>query len=183
MKLHLLITTTLLGSTLLLASQTSKEEGIGYIKILGKTLKTQLKSHLKADPTGKSAMAFCATQAQTLTDEVNAKLPKGVSVRRTSLKTRNPLNIPDETDKKIMKAYEEAMAQKTFNPKDIRVVEVGDTTRVYKPLVTNGVCLKCHGTNIDSSIQKQITTHYPKDSAVGFKAGALRGVIVAQMKR
>jgi len=63
------------------------------------------------------------------------------------------------------------------------VVKVGDTYRVYKPLPTGKVCLKCHGTNIDPKIAETIKKFYPKDQATGFKEGDLRGVIVAEIKK
>jgi len=72
-----------------------KQEGVKYIKMLGKTLKTHLKTEMKADKTGLKAITFCTTKADELTKEINSKLPKGVLVRRTALKTRAENNKPD----------------------------------------------------------------------------------------
>jgi hypothetical protein len=111
-------------------SATAKE-AIGYIKMLGKTLKGQLKQHLQADKSGVEAMNFCASKADELTKEVNAKLPKGAKVRRTSLLTRNEANKADETDLKVMEQFKKAIeAGKT--PKKPVVVETKTETRVYK---------------------------------------------------
>lgn len=191
MKLYILLLTTLLSTTLALALDanptasevmTVKQEGVKYIKLLGGTLKSELQTHMKADKTGLSAMGFCSAKAADITKEVNKKLPAYASVRRTALKTRNENNLPDVLDIKMMKAYEASITAKTFLPIDIKVVKEGNTTRVYKPLVTQSICLKCHGSNISKKIQMQISSNYPKDKAVGFKEGSLRGMIVAEIK-
>ena len=186
---HLSLTATamLLSATALIA-QPSKpmpvtKEGIGYIKMLGKALKTELKTHMKKDPSGLEAMAFCSGSADTITKEVNAKLPSHAKVRRTALKVRNDkVNTPDETDVKVMGKFEKAIAEHQLNEKSIEVVKVGDTTRIYKPLVTKKVCLKCHGSDLSPKIAEAIKSAYPNDRATGFKEGSLRGVIVAEIK-
>ena len=190
MKRYILLLTTLLSTTLILAidanttaskEMTVKQEGVKYIKLLGETLKNELQTHMKADKTGLSAMGFCTAKADEITKEINKKLPAYASVRRTALKTRNENNLPDALDIKVMKDYEASIAANTFMPTDIKVVQEGTTTRVYKSLVTQSVCLKCHGSNISKEIQGEITANYPKDEAVGFKEGSLRGMIVSEI--
>lgn len=198
MKLNTLLLTTLLSTSMTLAYETNttqesnttaatemtvKQEGVKYIKMLGGALKNELQTHMKADQTGLAAMGFCTAKAYSITAQINTKLPEYASVRRTALKTRNEKNVADTLDQKVMEAYEASIAAKTFLPSNIKVVEEGNTTRVYKPLVTKGVCLKCHGSDISKEIQGEITTNYPKDQAVGFKEGSLRGVIVAEIKK
>ena len=187
MKHLSLITSILVASTVLMAQPAEpteiKKEGIGYIKMLGKALKSELKQHLQADKTGLEAINFCSTKAQAITAEVNKQLPSYAKVRRTALKVRNLANTPDETDIKVMKAYEAKIEQGTFDPKDIEVVKAGETYRVYKPLLAQKVCLKCHGTQINPKIEATVKKYYPKDRATGFKEGDLRGVIVAEIKK
>jgi len=168
----------LLSSTLSANDMGVKEEGVKYIKMLGKELKTNLMAHMKADPTGMDAIGFCAGKAASITAEVNAKLPKGVSVRRTALKTRNAKNSPDVTDIKVMEAY-------VSGEKGIKVVEKEGVSRVYKPLYIGKACMKCHADSKDISpeINAVIKKVYPKDMATGFKEGDFRGVIVAEMKK
>lgn len=192
MKLNIFLLTTLLSTTLILAmdanttaskEMTVEQEGVKYIKLLGGTLKNELQTHMEVDKTGLAAMGFCTAKADEITKEVNKKLPAYAAVRRTALKTRNENNLPDALDIKVMKDYEASIAANTFMPTDIKVVQEGTTTRIYKPLVTQNVCLKCHGNNISKEIQGEITTNYPKDKAVGFKEGSLRGVIVSEIKK
>ena len=160
-----------------------KEEGVKYIKMLGGALKKEVKAKMKEDPTGALAMGFCSAKASEITEEVNNKLPDYADVRRTALKVRNPKNAPDATDTEVMQGYEKAIEEGKFSPKDIKVVEAGDTYRVYKPLVTKAMCLKCHGTEISDDIKAVLKKVYPKDQATGFKEGDLRGVIVAEIKK
>lgn len=191
MKLSTLLLSTLLASTLNAGDQnisaepkSVKMEGVGYIKKLGETLKVELQQHMKVDPTGVAAFGFCTAKAMEITEEVNKELPANATVRRTALKTRNENNNPDATDIAVMESYIKEIEGKTFNPKnDIKIVEEGNTTRIYKPLLTAGVCLKCHGQNMSKEINDMIAISYPKDQAVGFKEGDLRGVIVAEIKK
>jgi|GEM_PF-741579 len=198
MRTNILLLASLLTTSIALASEVNttennnnttsaemsiKQEGMKYIKMLGGELKSELQTHMKADKTGLSAMGFCTAKANDITKEVNTKLPKYASVRRTALKIRNENNLPDELDIKVMKAYEASIAAKTFLPTDIKITEEENTIRVYKPLVATGICLKCHGIDISKEIQEQITTNYPKDKAVSFKKGSLRGVIVSEIKK
>ena len=191
MKLSPLLLSTLLAASLNAGDQnlsaepkSIKMEGVSYIKKLGETLKVELQQHMKADPTGVAAFGFCTAKAAEITEEVNKALPAHARVRRTALKTRNENNNPDATDKEVMESYVKAIEEKTFDPKnDIKIVEEGNTTRVYKPLLTAGVCLKCHGQNMSNEIKDMIAVSYPKDQAVDFKEGDLRGVIVAEIKK
>jgi hypothetical protein len=184
------LSTILLSTTLLASFSTAadtmpvKQEGVKYIKMLGGALKSELKSKMKEDKTGLTAMAFCTSSANDITEEVNKKLPSYAKVRRTSLKIRNDKNNnADATDVKVMEAYVAAIEAKKFSPKDLKVVEEGDVTRVYKPLVAKAVCLKCHGNDLSPKITEAIKSAYPNDKATGFKEGDLRGVIVAEIKK
>ncbi len=184
-NISLIASILLLVSTLNANEMAIKQEGVKYIKMLGKELKTNLKSHMKADPTGVSAMGFCAGKAESITEEINAKLPEGVSVRRTALKTRSEKNSPDLIDIKVMEAYDEKAKAKKLDPKDIQVVEKDGVYRVYKPLLIGKACMKCHGdeAKISSEIKAVITKVYPKDMAMNFKEGDFRGVIVSEIKK
>ena len=160
-----------------------KKEGIKYIKMLGMSLKSELKAKMKEDKSGMGAFGFCSARAEEITKDVNAKLPSYAKVRRTALKLRNPNNKADDIDTKVMNEYVTSIENKTFSPKNIKVVEVNGTTRVYKPLTIKKVCLKCHGTNISDNLKKAIVTNYPKDQAVGYKEGDFRGVIVSEIAK
>jgi hypothetical protein len=185
MKLkNILLSALLLTSASVADDMAVKQEGIKYIKMLGGALKSQLQAKMKEDKSGLTALAFCTSSADKITKEVNEKLPEYATVRRTSFKVRNnKVNAADDSDTKAMEKFEAEIKAKTLTPKTILMVEEGDVTRVYKPLVTKAVCLKCHGTNMDPKIVDAIKSSYPHDKAIDFKEGDLRGVIVAEIKK
>lgn len=159
------------------------QEGIKYIKMLGGTLKSQLKAQLQADPSGLGAIGFCTAKAQQITDEVNAQLPEYAKVRRTSLRTRNSINKPDAKDVEVMKEIEASIKHKTATATMITKVEMKEATRYYKPLIAEAACLKCHGENVSPEIQAVVQAAYPEDNATHYTLGAFRGVIVSEIKK
>jgi len=188
-----LILTSLLCATMLYAGDTNstitelskKQEGIKYIKMLGKTLKSHLKAEMKADKTALKAIDFCATKADELTKEVNSKLPKNVTVRRASLLTRNEANKADALDKAIMQEIISDMNKTNVDVSKPLMVETPSGYRVYKPLFIKPVCLKCHGSSkeVSAEVQKVIRSKYPNDKAIGYKEGNLRGLIVSEITK
>jgi len=176
---------TVLSAAEAVPAQDSKAvamEGVKYIKMLGKELKGNLVKYLKQDPTGLQAAYFCSKSAEDLTKKVNAKFPPNIMVRRTALKYRNSGNKPDATDTKVMEKMMAEMKAGTFKKKPV-VVKVGETERVYVPLIAEKACLKCHGPveKINPKVRKTIAGKYPNDMATGFREGDLRGVIVAEI--
>lgn len=186
MKLSL-FTASLLLTGSLYASGThhvsATKEGMHAIKLLGKTLKTQLKEKLQLDSNGTAAIAFCTAEAQALTEKVNAELPSHIKVRRTALKLRNQANKPDALDVQIMQNYKKAFEHKSASAGLITKVERKAFTRVYKPLTVGAACLKCHGENIAPAVEAEIKAAYPQDEATGMKLGDFRGVIVAEIAK
>ncbi len=160
-----------------------KQEGIKYIKMLGSELKSNLVKKMQKDPSGELALGFCIGAASSITEDVNKKLPQNATVRRTALKYRNEANKPDAMDKDVLISYAESIKNKTFTPKDIVVLKTSNTYRVYKPLLTKGACLKCHGTNVDKKLKSTIAKAYPNDKAMDFLEGDFRGAIVAEIKK
>ena len=154
-----------------------KQDGIKYIKMLGSELKKNLVAKLEADPNAKEALEFCTTAATNITKEVNKKLPSNATVYRTALKYRNQTNKPDIIDSAIMKLY-----IKKNNLNEVIMIKTKDDYRVYKPLVINQLCLKCHG-QISDKLKISIKEAYPNDLATGFKDGDFRGVIVSKINQ
>jgi hypothetical protein len=156
-----------------------KDEAIKAINALGKVLKNDLQKYMQQDPSGLAAVGFCTAKAQEITNDVNKKLPPNVSVRRTSSKVRNTENKKDTLDKWVM--ISQYGSQKA-NHKNLFIVEGDGFTRAYKPLFSDKVCLKCHGQNIADPLKQAIDAAYPRDKAIGYKEGELRGFIVSEVK-
>lgn len=130
-----------------------------------------------------AAAAFCNEQAYTLTEEINLHQVEGVSVKRVSLKERNPANMPSADEKIVLELLQSLVGKKEFPPYIIE--KEGQVYKYYKPLVIKqDVCLKCHG---DVSKNPELSTflkeHYPEDKAIGYKMNDLRGAVVVEIKK
>lgn len=124
----------------------------------------------------KVAVPFCNVAAYPLTNKIANKYD--VSIKRTSLKIRNPKNNPNKEEKKILKKYLTSLKQKE---KLTPVIQKENDKKVhfYAPIILQKKCLACHGT-VGKEVTKQtdsiIKSYYPNDRATGFKVGDLRGI-------
>ncbi|BBG65772.1 cytochrome c family protein [Hydrogenimonas sp.] len=158
------------------------ETGKEASRLLLKTLGGNMKKHMKAGG-AKEALSFCSMNAASLTAEVDEKLGKDVSVKRITLKPRNPANLAEGDEKEVLEALEILKRNGVQLPKYLLQKRAGGY-KFYKPLVINKkVCLKCHGSNIDPNLEAQIRKTYPTDKATGYKMGDLRGAIVVTIEK
>lgn len=184
----------LFAATLLLANpyESDKETLASVIEtgqsssmLLLKTLGSDLKKHLQAGGP-MDAAKFCTTNAYALTDKVSSDLGKDVTVKRISLKQRNPANKPaSRSEAAVLESLQTLQENGVVLPEYL-VERVGqDTYKYYKPLSINkDVCLKCHGDlGKDKALEAYLDKHYPEDKATGYMMGDLRGAIVVTIKR
>jgi len=159
--------------------QTGKESAKLLLKTLGKNMKAHMK---KGGP--MEALSFCSNEAYALTENVNKKLPKGVKVKRISLKYRSPANQPQPDEAKVLEAMQNLKDANVVLPKHFVQKADKKVYKFYKPLVINkGVCLKCHGDIKDTELKRAIAERYPVDKATGYKMGDLRGAIVVTIDK
>ncbi len=151
-------------------------------KLLLKTLGGNLKKHLKHGGPAE-ALEFCAMHAAELTAKVDNELGKKVSIKRVTLKPRNPANEATGDEKAVLEALELLKKNNVRLPRHL-VEKTKSGYKFYKPLVINKpVCLKCHGEHIDPALEKKIKNIYPTDKATGYKMGDLRGAIVVEIQK
>ena len=96
-----------------------------------------------------------------------------VSIRRTSLKIRQPKDAPTAAEKKALDQYH---AQ--FSAGEVLKPFV-ETNTFYAPILVSEACLKCHGKLGETLKQEDydlIKQLYPEDEAIGYAAGDLRGI-------
>jgi hypothetical protein len=120
-----------------------------------------------------SAVEFCSKNAILITDSVAKK--HGLNIKRVSEKNRNSKNVPDDGDKKALAQFADTIA-KNKKPQESLVVD----GRYYEPLMTNEMCVVCHGKSSDmpKELKDKINQLYPGDRATGYGIGELRGAIV-----
>ncbi|WP_299392142.1 DUF3365 domain-containing protein [uncultured Gelidibacter sp.] len=121
------------------------------------------------------ALTFCNIKAYPLTDSM-AKLEK-VNLKRITDKPRNPDNQANAAELEHIETYKEIIAnQELPNPV---ISESGGKVLVYYPILTNSMCLQCHGKpnkNIASSTLSKLKILYPEDKAIGYGVNEVRGL-------
>ena len=129
------------------------------------------------------ALRVCSESAQEITGQFN--LETGHSVRRVSLKYRNPKNVPDEYERRKLEEFDLLNRQKKLEKEYVEgVTEEGrQYLRYMRPLLIAPLCLTCHGPkeNIPQEVKAILSEKYPDDRATGFLVGDVRGAISARI--
>ncbi len=130
----------------------------------------------------ENAVQFCTTRAIPLTDSSANHFQ--VRVKRVSDRPRNPDNTADSLEMvQLVEIREDLAAGAT----DVyRLVEGPEAVTGYYPIVTNGMCLQCHGergTQILPATLSALEALYPTDQATGYTTNQLRGIWVVTMPR
>lgn len=145
--------------------------------VLGKNL---LGAINKKGSTG--AVEFCNTRAIPLTDSMQQV--QNVQIKRVSDQNRNPNNRANADEMAYIKAAKIALQNgETIKGK---VAERNGQMIGYYPILTNDMCLQCHGdpaNDIRPETLNKIQTLYPKDQATGYKTNELRGIWVVEMPK
>lgn len=154
----------------------ARAKGAAISGDLMETLKAQLIGALSSNDPAQ-AVAVCRNVAVPTTDAA-AVHERGIHVRRTTMKPRNPANAPDELDRRVLEAFA------TANPPPADRVEPVDDGgyRYYRPLVIAELCLKCHGdpATFPPALVETLQRLYPQDQATGYALGDFRGVICVE---
>jgi Protein of unknown function (DUF3365) len=148
----------------------------------GAALKTALMGGMAKGPT--AAVGTCHEAAPGIAEIIDGA--DGWSVRRTSLKLRNPDNAPDPWERAQLEDFETKKAAGT-PPAELvsaTIVEEGGKRefRFMKAIPTAALCLSCHGPSIGEDVEKELARLYPNDQARGFSAGDLRGAFTLRKK-
>ena len=121
------------------------------------------------------AVEFCNVQAMPITQKMEKKF--NASVKRVSDKNRNPQNEANEQELAFIEKFKLQLENNVEpNPE---IVENKDKVNFYYPIVTNSLCLKCHGEpkkNINRATFEKINKFYPKDQAVNYTVNEVRGM-------
>lgn len=131
-----------------------------------------------------SAVSVCSDTAQVLTN--NYGVSKGIYIKRLSFKNRNPLNVPDDFESKVLNIFEEMHSKNQIKPETeyVEIIEENGISKVryMKPILIQPECLNCHGTEeqIFPQVKEVINKIYPDDKAKGYQMGDLRGAVSIQ---
>ncbi|MBS9767504.1 MAG: DUF3365 domain-containing protein [Flavobacteriaceae bacterium] len=138
--------------------------------VLGKNLIGQLTKNGAV-----SALSFCNERAYPLTDSVSTA--QKVSIKRVSDKYRNPKNQANDKELTYIEKFKKALVN---GEKPTPIIDKKDgKVHFYAPIITNAMCLQCHGTpneQIQPKTFAKIKELYPNDNATGYKANQVRGM-------
>ena len=113
--------------------------------------------------------------------------PRVTAIKRTSLRLRNPANHPDDADRAALNIIDSALRGGSDVPAVLvqKIAQPGVPAewRVYRPITTMPLCVKCHGPLEDLSpeVRAKLALKYPNDHATGFTAFQWRGLIRISM--
>lgn len=119
-----------------------------------------------------NALQFCNVNAIPLTQKLETE--NGVTIKRVSDKNRNPENLANEAELKIIEQFKAQLAKKE------ELKGTMENGVFYAPITTNAMCLQCHGTekDIKPDVMAKIKSLYPQDKATGYKENEIRGLMV-----
>ena len=149
------------------------EIGLQYAKTTQGLLGKNLMQKIQEEGT-VGAMAFCNVEAMPLTKSMATKY--NADIKRVSDKNRNPANKANEEELKYIADFKkDAAGNKESTPV---LISKGDKVHFYYPIVTNTMCLQCHGKPeaIKPEVSMKIKSLYPDDLATGYSENEVRGM-------
>ncbi len=153
------------------ALEIGQDIAIASQQVLGKNLKLAME---KGGVLG--AITFCNTAAIKLTDSLS--IAHKHSIKRLSDRPRNQMNQASRAEEKLVAAYSKDLATgKNIRPSAFKKENGG--YRYYQPIVSNKLCLNCHGVvgqQVNEKTFAQIKALYPNDKATGYAANQIRGL-------
>jgi hypothetical protein len=150
---------------------TAMARGAELLAPFKKNLMQALQSGLQQGPA--DAISACRDKAPAVAAGLSVD---GVLVGRASHRLRNPDNAVPEWVSPVLESWLAPGAQAA----PVVVPLPGNRTGYIEPIVTQPLCLTCHGSSLAPEIAERIAADYPEDQATGFEVGDLRGVFWAE---
>lgn len=132
-----------------------------------------LRELIRALETGGPALAIKSCHLDVA--GILRRMTRHGSIRagRTSDRLRNPAHAPPSWAASLVASNAGRMVKDV----DGFVVDLGDHVGLLRPIAQRPVCASCHGRveTLSPEIQQALNDRYPRDRAVGFAVGELRG--------
>ncbi len=146
------------------------QEAKAHLQPFAAELLNTLKTGLEKGPV--NALSACNLQAPSIAQKASSD---GWQVGRTSLRTRNIDNRPDDWELETLLQFEQRKKAGEDPATLTASAIVQGEYRFMKAIPTAEMCIACHGSAISTEVQTKLTELYPDDQATGFKVGDLRG--------
>lgn len=153
------------------APQSVEEKGMAMVLATKSLLGQNLMGSIQAKGT-LEALSFCNVKAYPLTDSMSTYFQ--ANIKRVSDKNRNPYNLANEEEKQYIAQFTEEI-KAGLESKPI-VKESNGMIHFYYPIITNTMCLQCHGKQVETKVLAKIKELYPKDLALGYDENQVRGI-------
>ncbi len=125
-----------------------------------------LQSGLEQGPA--QAIDVCRLQAPAIAAAASVD---GVTIGRTSFRLRNPDNAPTVWQQLGLRHYLQS------EDREPMLIDLENGQLGYmEPIVTEPMCLACHGSELSVEVKDALAAQYPADQASGYAAGDLRGI-------
>ena len=128
------------------------------------------------------ALEFCSEKVYPLTDSMALELD--VKLKRVSDKPRNSKNRANRDEMTYISKSKELLTK----GEDVKpeIAEINEKMVGYYPIITNQICLQCHGKQnkeVRAKTLSKIEELYPTDEGIGYGINELRGIWVVEMKK
>ena len=124
------------------------------------------------------AIEVCSRDAPAIASHLSAE--SGASVGRVALAARNAGNKANAEERGILEEFR-ADIQAGNREAAMRFdVEADGSARYMKAIITQPMCLVCHGPKLAPEVESAVMQRYPADQATGFSVGDLRGAFVVR---
>lgn len=165
-----------------LGAQPAETRARAAVKELGEKIRSLLAAELAAGGF-EGAVGVCAEKAQAETKRYAAE--HGIQIRRVSTKARNPLNRPDEWERARLEEWAAALQAGETLPEFTENGKADGEYRLLVPIRIQAMCLTCHGDDkqIPAAVKVLLKEHYPRDAAVNYRNGDLRGAFSVTLPR
>lgn len=140
------------------------------VKEFGGRLQAALQSAISSGGPA-NAIGVCKDVAPAIASELSRE--RGAAVSRTSLRLRNPANLPRDWQFAVLRKFDDRNAADTVP--EFYESRADGQLRYMKAIPTGGLCLACHGSEIPVEVGALLDENYPHDRARGYAAGDIRG--------
>jgi len=155
------------------------DENLAEARKLARDFGARLRDHLQhtlQEQGPVAAIDACHLQAPGISNRLQEM---HITVRRTSLKPRNPDNVPDAWERRVLEFFdaEQAAGADATRLEHYALLPDGDTWqfRYARAIPTGPVCLACHGEAVSQEVAHALAERYPADQARGYSPGQVRG--------
>jgi hypothetical protein len=127
----------------------------------------------KGGPEG--AILVCRDKAPQLAKAASEET--GWSIRRVSLRNRNPRAVPDAWERAALEDFDRRAASgespATLEKAEVVTEDGKQSYRYMRALPTQPLCLNCHGLpeQLSPAVKEKLKALYPDDKAVGYRPG------------